>query len=283
VRLISWNIQNGLGVDGVLSLDRIAEVIVSMGEADVICLQEVSVNMLLADGSTTDQVKRLTELFDGFKAFFGVAVDMLDPYSGGRAQYGNLVFSRYPVQSVFYHSLPQPADGNIKQMPRQMVEVVVETPNRLIRVMTTHLEFHSERQRSAQTKRIMEIQSHVHALENDPPNHQPNGPYGKIQRPSSCILCGDFNFLTNSAEYRLVTEAKSPTNELLDAWMLTNSGEAHPPTCGIHDGKQWPQGPHCRDFMFVTEDLAEQVVQLSVDTDTNASDHQPLRIVLKDT
>jgi len=279
VRLISWNIQNGLGVDGVVSLNRIAETVKAMGEADVICLQEVSVNMELADGTTTDQVQELSRFFDGYNPYFGVAVDMAS--SVGRVLYGNLVLSRFPIHSVFYHLLPQPADGHIKQMPRQMTEVVVETPSQLLRVMTTHLEFHSKIQRHAQTKRIMEIQSGVLALENDPPFFLPEGPYAKLQRPGKCIVCGDFNFLPDSPEYNLVTHSESPEISLVDAWMLNNSNEPHPPTCGVHDSQQWPQGPHCRDFMFVTPDLSNRVTQLSVDIDTNASDHQPLRIVLE--
>ena len=284
MRIVSWNIQNGLGVDKVLSLDRIANTITAMGEADVICLQEVSVNMELADGSTTDQVQELCRLFDGYASFFGVAVDIAVTAfaSGERAQYGNLVLSRLPVQSVFYHLLPQPADGCIKQMPRQMVEITVETPNQSLRIMTTHLEYHSEAQRYAQTKRLMEIQSEVVSLESDPPCAQPKGPYAKLERPGNCIVCGDFNFLQDSPEYRLVTNSASPEFRLIDAWTSINPNEPHPPTCGIYDSQQWPQGPHCRDFIFVSTGLVDQITQVSVDIDTNASDHQPLEIILED-
>ena len=41
-KIVSWNIQNGLGVDGKLSISRTAETIRELADADIICLQEVS-------------------------------------------------------------------------------------------------------------------------------------------------------------------------------------------------------------------------------------------------
>lgn len=45
---------------------------------------------------------------------------------------------------------------------------------------------------------------------------------------------------------------------------------------------QWPQGPHCRDFIFVSAGLARQVRRIEVDTETLASDHQPIMVELRD-
>ena len=42
MEIVTWNIQCGLGCDGTTDLARIARVLRAMGEADVICLQEVS-------------------------------------------------------------------------------------------------------------------------------------------------------------------------------------------------------------------------------------------------
>ena len=47
IQILSWNIQNGEGVDGKISLNRIADTIFSMATPDVICLQEVSRNSIL--------------------------------------------------------------------------------------------------------------------------------------------------------------------------------------------------------------------------------------------
>ena len=66
--ILTWNIQCGLGVDGRVDLVRLADVIRSMADADVICLQEVSrFNPELDGGENVDQVAALTrhELHDG--------------------------------------------------------------------------------------------------------------------------------------------------------------------------------------------------------------------------
>jgi endonuclease/exonuclease/phosphatase family metal-dependent hydrolase len=52
--------------------------------------------------------------------------------------------------------------------------------------------------------------------------------------------------------------------------------------CGLFDREQWDEGPHCRDYFFVTPDLAARTVDLVVDLETDASDHQPLLLVLRD-
>jgi exonuclease III len=41
-------------------------------------------------------------------------------------------------------------------------------------------------------------------------------------------------------------------------------------------------GGHCRDYFAVTADVARRVADLSIDTATDASDHQPLRLTLLD-
>ena len=274
--IISWNIQNGLGVDDELSLTRIADTIKDICDPDIICLQEVSRNVLLPDGSFTDQVYELADKFQGYEPIFGAAMDVFYPDQNRRGQYGNMVLSRYPVSSVFHHALPQPSDGLKKQMPRQMTEVTVETPSGAIRVMTTHLEFHSQVQRLAQSQRILDIGFEIEMLEKTPPAFTDTGPYAQYERSSKSVLCGDFNFLPNSEEYNIILDKANGQKGLKDAWQIVNSDQAYAPTCGIFDTKQWPEGPHCRDFFFVSGGLANSIRCMNVNTETNASDHQPL-------
>lgn len=56
----------------------------------------------------------------------------------------------------------------------------------------------------------------------------------------------------------------------------------HAPTVGLHDIKQWPDGPSCFDLVLVTEDLVERIESISVNADTDASDHQPVVLSLRD-
>jgi exonuclease III len=69
------------------------------------------------------------------------------------------------------------------------------------------------------------------------------------------------------------------TPTLVDSWTVVHPGEEHPATCGVYELIHW-SAPNCRDFMFITPDLTERARRLDIDTKTDASDHQPLRLVL---
>jgi endonuclease/exonuclease/phosphatase family metal-dependent hydrolase len=144
--IVTWNIQNGRGCDGVADLARIARVAKAMGESDVLCFQEIA-RRDPAFGDGSDQVAALEGLFPGFQAIFGPTLVR------GERQYGNMILSRLPVLQVFNHLLPHPAEGGIKHMQRQAVEAVVQTRGGPLRVVTTHLEYYSAAHRAAQVAR----------------------------------------------------------------------------------------------------------------------------------
>ncbi len=279
--ILTWNIQCGRGCGGRVDLARIAGVIRAMGDHDVICLQEVCRHTPeLDDGAATDQVADLGRLFPEFEPVFGAAIDRAGDPGGPRRQFGNLILSRLPVVQAFRHALPQPADASVKHMPRQATEVVVPRHHNSasgpwLRIVTTHLEYHSKAQRLAQAARLLELQAEITGNQESPPIAPPNGPYAAIPRPASGILCGDFNIAVGGDVYNRLIGGGN------DAWPLVHQ-RPHDPTCGIFDRTQWPQGEHCRDFFFVSPDLVEAVTGLNVDLKTDASDHQPLRLVLSD-
>ncbi|MGI9386807.1 MAG: endonuclease/exonuclease/phosphatase family protein [Methyloligellaceae bacterium] len=280
--ILSWNIQNGKGTDDVISLERIAGVIKDMCDPDVICLQEVTRHLQLnADGFAPDQAKDLSELFPDYTLTFGPAVEANVYGSQTRWQFGNVTLSRLPILSVFHHPLPQPAESGIRHMPRQATEVTVADVSRPQRIVNTHFEFHSAQQRTMQVERLRDLQREVIANAESPPNRDAAGPYQMVARPENCILCGDFNMETNFPEYgKMLAPAPDGTVLFQDAWTLANGDQAHDPTCGINDHIQWPAGAHCRDFFFVTPDIATTVEEVRVNTQTNASDHQPLMLRL---
>lgn len=109
VRIAAYNVKHGLGMDSVIDLPRIAEVLRAL-DADVITLQEIDRGTERTDG--VDQAERLGELL-GMSAYFG---DFM-PYRGG--EYGMAVLSRVPVARVTNHRLP---DG---EEPRSALEVEV--------------------------------------------------------------------------------------------------------------------------------------------------------------
>jgi len=271
--ILTWNIQYGKGCDGVVDLARIARVAKAMGEADVLCFQEVSRNDPdIAGGS--DQAEELAALFEEYEGYFGAGLSRLSS-SGRRREFGNLLFSRLPVLQVFRHLLPQPAEAGIKHMPRQAIEVVVQSASGPLRVMTTHLEYYSAAHRRAQVARLRDLQGEVAANEAQPP--KPSGsPYDPVPRPASLVLCGDLNLLPDDDEYRLLFG-----DVFIDGWRSFRKGEKDPPSTGLYDRVQWPMGGHCRDYFAVTPDVARRIRSIEIDTDTDASDHQPLRLALR--
>jgi endonuclease/exonuclease/phosphatase family metal-dependent hydrolase len=50
---------------------------------------------------------------------------------------------------------------------------------------------------------------------------------------------------------------------------------ARAPTAGLH-GFSWPDKPDCYDYFFVTEDLVGSLSEVEVQSETAASDHQPV-------
>lgn len=266
--IVSWNIQNGRGCDAVFDLARIAHVARGMGEVDVLCFQEIARHDPAFDGGA-DQVVALAALFPGYEAVFGPTLIR------GERQYGNLLLSRLPVLQAFNHLLPHPAEGGIKHMQRQAIEAVIGTPSGPLRVMTTHLEYYSAAHRSAQVARLRTIQAEVAANEASPAKAAPS-PYDPTARPSSLVLCGDFNLAPEDAEYGALFAPP-----LVDAWKHARSGEPHPSTTGLFDRRQWPMGGHCRDYFAVTADIAARIATIECETASDASDHQALRLALR--
>ena len=81
--ILTWNIQNGRGCDGVIDLARIARVAQAMGEADVLCFQEIARHDP-AFGGGADQVAELEAVVSRVPAIFGPTLVR------GERQYGNL-------------------------------------------------------------------------------------------------------------------------------------------------------------------------------------------------
>lgn len=279
--LITWNIQYGKGVDGRTDFPRIVEVLHRLGDADVICLQELAVNFPDLDGGAgADQPAILAALLPGYTPIFRPALDFGLP-GGGRQLFGNMILSRLPVVQVLGHLLPWPAEAGIRSMRRLALEAVVEAPFGPIRVVTTHLEFHSELQRLSQVDAIRASHEELSVRATTPGDGETRGTYRAVPQPATGLVCGDFNFEPGWPEYRRML-APFPVGvpAFRDAWTICRPDKPHAPTAGIYDADQWPKGPNCRDFVFVTDDLAQRLRRIAVDVKTDASDHQPVLIEL---
>jgi len=274
MRIVSWNIQWGRGADGRVDLARTIEVLRRF-DADVICLQEVAVDMPgLPGGVTENGCQRLCAGLPGYTAFYGPAVDVAGE-NGGRAQFGNLILSRLPVDQVWRHMLPWPADPTVPSMQRGCVEIVVQYAGEPMRVLTTHLEYYGGVARLAQAERLAELQHEACAMEASPPKgKERSAAFAPRSRPSRAVLCGDFNCRPSEVAYRAVI-ADASAASWCDAWPVLRGSAPHADTVGLH-GAEWPAAPYCCDYFFVSSNVQSALRGIEVCADTAASDHQPL-------
>ena len=278
MRLITWNIQCGKGCDGVVDLARIVATARSMADADIFCFQEVSDGFANLDGGS-DQGAQLAALLPDHHPVFRPAIETIDA-EGRTHRFGNMTFSRLPVLQAAGHLLPWAHAGVPRSMRRLALEVTVQAGLGPIRIVNTHLEFHSAAQREAQITRLLELQEEAST---DPKSAAANHaePYGSQTVAASSVLCGDFNFDVRDHQHALLNASSRAGLNYRDAWSILRADGPRDPTCGVHDRVQWDQ-PDCRDFIFITEDICSRVRRIQVDVATAASDHQPVLIEIAD-
>jgi endonuclease/exonuclease/phosphatase family metal-dependent hydrolase len=276
LKLITWNIQWGRGLDGRADLSRIVSTARELADFDVLCVQEVGDNFPeLEDSGGADQFSELAELLlPEYRLYAAFGVDVSGE-GGRRRRFGNAVITRYSALSVRRHSLPWPTDPAQPSMPRVAVEMTLQAPMGPLRVTTTHLEYYSEVQRRAQALRLRNLHDEAcqRAMHPGPGGKSP--PFDVVPHTASAILCGDFNFQPDSVPYGEIQNAlPSHAPRYRDAWPLVHGRHPHAPTFCLHSDA-YSKSPYCCDFVFVSDDLAPRVRSIEVDLQTQASDHQP--------
>lgn len=280
MRVVSWNIRWGCGRDGRIRIHAIIDVLRKLN-ADIICLQEVAANHPELEGSaSSNQFRQLAGAFGGYHAVEHAPSELYK--SNMPRLFGNLLLSRFRLTQVHRHMLPWPPDpAGRPGMPRGALEAVLDTPNGKLRVVNTHLEYYSHTQRMAQVRQLKYL--HWEACERArlfQPDPTLDAPFQLGLRPASAIICGDFNCLQDSHEYKeMLAPGAEGSLPLVDAWRHLNPHQPRPPTTGLH-GFAWPEKPDCYDFFFVTNDLAPRLANAEVLSETAASDHQPIVLEL---
>jgi endonuclease/exonuclease/phosphatase family metal-dependent hydrolase len=287
MRLISWNVQWGRSAHGDVNLSRTIDEARRLADFDVLCMQEVTRGFsVLAGHPGDDQFAELADLLPGFTVLGAIGADLaplkLDAPAAPRRQFGNALATRLPVERVIRHSLPWPADPESPSMQRVALEAVLKAPGGSVRVIVTHLEFYSLKQRLAQVDSLREMQREAagHAVRPAPAENA-IGPFADTGRPVSAIVCGDFNSAYGSEAYRRMLEPLDGSPSFVDAWTALHPGETPPMTAGVYDKAQWSDGPLTCDFVFATDDLRSRLRRCEVDGATRASDHQPIVVELE--
>ncbi len=123
-RVASYNIHQGVGLDGRCDVGRIAEVIRQLG-ADIVGLQEV--NAPFGKDRATMQLDYLSEA-TALRAIGGPTIERHDGY------YGNALLTRCRIVEVRRFDL-----SYRRRESRGVLDVELETGSGLIRVIVTHL------------------------------------------------------------------------------------------------------------------------------------------------
>jgi endonuclease/exonuclease/phosphatase family metal-dependent hydrolase len=285
VKLVTWNIQWGCGMDGRVDLARIVKTAQALADFDVLCVQEVADNFPGLQGNDDrDQFAELGALLPGYARLQGYGVDVAGE-GGRRRRFGNAIFSRYTVLSARRHALPWPSDPGKKTMPRVAVEATLQAPMGPIRLTTTHLEYYSDVQRRAQVRRLRNL--HDEACQRAMAfarfeNKETNVTFEPTPQTMRAIVDGDFNFPPENPAYG---EMQSPLAvggpPLRDAWTVVHGSKPHTPTFCVHD-RRYAKAPYCCDFVFVSGDLGPRIRRIEVDSATRDSDHQPVLAEIDD-
>ena len=248
IRLITFNIHHGVGVDGRHDLARLARLLAD-ATPDVICLQEVD-RHYGERSEYVDQSLLLSRALD-LQLAWGPSID--GPGHQGRderRQYGNALLSRLPIVTSDVHPLPGGGE------PRSALRALIETDGGALWVTTTHLSSDSRADRAEQAAVLA-------ALHTDP------GEPG--------VLVGDLNADVDAPELAVLAE------RFTDAWQLAGARSDQAGTFSRHrdQGLTHPaRHPRVRiDQVWVSGGVA--VTDARVLDGSATSDHHPLLVDLE--
>jgi endonuclease/exonuclease/phosphatase family metal-dependent hydrolase len=257
IRVVTYNIHHGEGMDGKVDLKRIANRLLAV-EPHLVALQEVDQGTRRTHG--VDQPAELAKL-TGMQVVFGRNID----FEGG--SYGTAVLTKLPVRSheqVKLKSFYPPTKENPEQRGVQVLEIgEKEGPEFLF--LCTHLDYRpADDERMASAKTINEL---VAKRSNVP-----------------AILAGDLNAEPESG----------PIGELRKAWRvagMAEGGRRRAEGGGPEDAKPQAARPLLTfpadrpekwiDYVLYRPGDTWEVVEVRVLEEAVASDHRPLLAVLR--
>jgi len=278
MRLLTWNVQWFMGVDGIVDPARVIRHAQGLCDFDVLCLQEVADGFTgLAGTAPLDGPAEVARLLPGYTVIFTPAVDYGPAAEGRRERFGNLVASRLPVLMVEQHLLPLVTEADTPSVRRACTAVLLQAADRPVTVMNTHLEYHSAAQRTLQIQRILDIHAENCALVPPSGTRQPDGGlYRSRPRTDRAVLCGDFNCDAASSEFRSLLRGTQP-HALRDVHVVVHGDMERLPTFGIYDNT-YAKRPVACDHVLATQNIAGLARRIETDGQTRFSDHQPVHV-----
>ena len=296
MKIVTYNIQFGLGKDGRFDLERIAG---EVDGADIIALQEVECYWQRSGG--VNQPVQLSQLLNKYYWVYGpyFDVDASTSLPDGRInnvrrQFGNMILSKTPILSTRLFPLPKSALRQRHNMVVGVFEGVVKLQHDgALRIYNAHLGARSQHDRVAQINSIRNTirrapaeggawtgphahamwEAHAHTLWEEDATPPP--------MPESFVLLGDFNLETKDPEYDHLVGPRdgdlgriSSKEDFIDTWVAAGHAE--------DEGVTYPTDPSSNDargmridYAFVDESMEKRVLGVRIDEEAQGSDHQP--------
>jgi len=186
LRVMSYNVHGCQGMDGFISIDRIARVITRYNP-DVIALQELDAGRLRSAG--VDQAERIARRLE-------MSFQFHPAFRYKDEQYGNAILSRYPMGLVKQEALPKLSDKKFYE-PRAAIWAVVDYQGLKINIINTHLSVWP-REQAVQIRALLSKDWLQH-----PDCHGP------------LILCGDMNMTPGSPVYKEICKKLKDSQSIL--------------------------------------------------------------------
>ena len=304
MKIVTYNIRFGLGLDRRIDLARVAE---TVRDADIIGLQEVE--RFWKRSGVIDQPEILGRLLKGFYWVYFPAfdVDASERNPNGviinrRRQFGPMLLSRWPIRST--RSIVFPKLGTIHEfnMDTGALECVIDAPSGPLRVYSIHLSAISSRNRLLQLDYLLQFHRNAHIS-----GGAWTGEYAAIDRtkdkisydqnwsndedlppmPTETIMMGDFNCEPDSEEYErmvgtidLCHGQVGHLDSFIDGWLAAKA-RLDSRFTWRPDPIDNPPGRALRlDYCFVDPQLSQKIEKSWIDGDAKGSDHRPMWIKL---
>lgn len=287
MKLVSYNIQYGIGLDGAYDIGRIAD---AVRGADVMALQEVTRNNPKNQGR--DMVAELRAALPDCFSVYGpnFEIDLGSHVEDGKAvdlrfQFGNMLLSRTPILSSRNLLLPRGRSFDRLNLQRGALEALIATPFGPVRFYSTHLDHRSPDERGEQLRFLL-ARALAYPLEGGALTGLSELGFPEPPLPEAFVLMGDFNMLPGSAEYAgLVGRADHEFGMPLVAARPVDAA-AHvaggtPATTWVDPARPRDESRWKRiDYVFTSAGLAKNVKSSRVDAEAAGSDHLPVWVEL---
>lgn len=286
MKIVSYNVQYGIGMDGRFDPQRIAS---SLAGADIIALQEVTRGF--HKNGYADLVAHFADLFPEHFHVYAAPCDLLldilvenGKRTERRFQFGNMILSRWPILATRHLLLPRSRTIDQLNLQRGAIEALIAAPDGPLRIYSTHLDHVSPDERLAQ---IVYLKARIlnFAAEGGSLTGASEAGFPDLPLPENFLLMGDFNMEPESPEYVEMTGHRDRyygrvprVNQVVD--VLDRLGKLPA------DSYSWAQPPgdgpvkmHL-DYCFVSSGLVPRLRDAWIDRQALGSDHFPVWVDL---